>query len=59
MEGDMIMIQELFTFQREGSEADGRIIGRFVSTGIRPRFAERVKSSSHDVDLKVFEYLSS
>src|SRR5579862_8179000 len=59
MEGDMIMIQELFTFQREGTDAEGRIQGKFVSTGIRPRFAERAKSSSHDVDMKVFEYLGS
>ncbi len=29
---------------------DGRIVGRLVSTGIRPRFAERVKASSHEVD---------
>jgi len=59
MEGDMIMVQELFTYQREGADAEGRIIGKFVSTGIRPRFAERAKSSSHDVDMKVFEYLGS
>ena len=57
MEGDMIMVQELFTYQREGTDADGRVVGRFLSTGIRPRFAERVKSSSHDVDMKIFEYL--
>jgi pilus assembly protein CpaF len=59
MEGDTIMIQELFTYQREGTDADGRIIGRFVSTGIRPRFAERAKSSSHAIDPKIFEYLGS
>jgi pilus assembly protein CpaF len=59
MEGDMIMIQELFAFQREGADDDGRIRGRFVSTGIRPRFADRVKSSSHSVDLNIFDYLES
>jgi pilus assembly protein CpaF len=57
MEGDMIMVQELFAYQRDGSDADGRVTGRFLSTGIRPRFADRIKSSSHDVDMKVFEYL--
>jgi pilus assembly protein CpaF len=56
MEGDTIMLQELFTFERESVE-DGRIIGRLVSTGIRPRFAERVKASSHEVDPAVFDYL--
>jgi len=56
MEGDTIMLQELFTFQRESAE-DGKIVGRLASTGIRPRFAERVKASSHEVDPTVFDYL--
>jgi len=58
MEGDTIMLQEIFTFQREGVDADNMITGRFVATGIRPRFSERLKSSSHDIDPKVFEFLS-
>jgi pilus assembly protein CpaF len=58
MEGDTIMLQELFTFEREGVE-DGHIVGRLVSTGIRPRFAERVKASSHEVDPAVFDYLKA
>ncbi len=57
MEGDTVMMQELFTYHRDGVEADGRIIGRFLSTGIRPRFAERIKSSGHEVDPKIFDYL--
>src|SRR5437764_355484 len=36
---------------------DRNIIGRFVATGIRPRFAEKVKASSHDIDPRIFEYL--
>jgi len=58
MEGDTIMLQEIFSFQRDGVESDGTIVGRFVATGIRPRFAERMKSSSYDVDPNVFEFLS-
>jgi len=57
MEGDTIMLQEIFQFQRDGIDADGMITGRFVATGIRPRFSERLKSSSHDVDAKVFDFL--
>src|SRR5262245_31828120 len=56
MEGDTIMLQELFTFHRESVD-DGKIVGRLVSTGIRPRFAERVKASSHAVDPAAFDYL--
>lgn len=57
MEGDTIMMQELFTYQRDGVDAEGKFIGRFLSTGIRPRFADQLKASSHDVDSGVFDYL--
>jgi len=57
MEGDTIMLQELFAYQREGMDEQGNITGRFVATGIRPRFAEKVKASSHDIDPRIFDYL--
>jgi len=58
MEGDTIMMEELFTFEREGVE-DDRIVGRVVSTGIRPHFIEKMKASSHEVDSTVFDYLKA
>jgi pilus assembly protein CpaF len=57
MEGDTIAMQELFVFRREGTAEDGRVLGSFVSTGIRPRFADNMKTSSHVIDSSVFEYL--
>jgi len=59
MEGDTIAMQELFAFRREGLDADGNVLGSFISTGIRPRFLDDLKTSSHAIDLKAFEYLSS
>jgi len=41
MEGEMITMQEVFQFERSGVDAAGRVLGRFRSNGIRPRFAER------------------
>jgi pilus assembly protein CpaF len=43
MEGEMITMQELFQFERTGVDAAGKVVGRFRTTGIRPRFAERLK----------------
>jgi len=43
MEGETITMQELFEFERTGVDASGKVIGRFRTTGIRPRFAERLK----------------
>src|SRR5256712_11978735 len=53
MEGDTIMLQELFAYQREGVDEQGNITGRFVATGIRPRFAAKVKASSDDIDPRI------
>ncbi|MGI4842974.1 MAG: CpaF family protein [Janthinobacterium lividum] len=43
MEGDIISMQEIFRFEQLGVEADGRVAGRFSATGVRPRFADRLK----------------
>src|SRR2546428_12755533 len=58
MEGDTIMLQDLFTYVRDGVDKDGRTVGRFCSTGLRPKFTERLKASSHEIDPKLFEYLN-
>lgn len=43
MEGETITMQEIFQFERKGMDKDGRVIGHFRPTGVRPRFAERLK----------------
>jgi pilus assembly protein CpaF len=43
MEGDTITMQEIFMFERKGIDKDGNVVGRFRPTGVRPRFAERLK----------------
>jgi len=42
MEGDVITMQDIFTYERQGMDSNGRVIGRFKATGIRPRFTERL-----------------
>ena len=43
MEGDIISMQEIFHFQQTGVDRDGKVLGHFSATGVRPRFAERLK----------------
>ena len=57
MEGDTVMLQDLFVYQREGVGENGRITGRFAGTGIRPRFAENLKTTSQTVDAQALDYL--
>jgi pilus assembly protein CpaF len=44
MEGDTVSMQDIFLFERTGMDLNGKVIGRFRATGIRPRFAERLKA---------------
>ncbi|AJC20717.1 CpaF family protein [Pandoraea pulmonicola] len=44
MEGEIITMQELFTFKRTGVERDGAVRGYFCASGVRPRFAERLQT---------------
>jgi pilus assembly protein CpaF len=55
MEGDTITMQEVFQFERTGITAQGDVIGRFRPTGIRPRFAERLKSCGLQLPRIFFE----
>jgi pilus assembly protein CpaF len=55
MEGETITTQEIFQFERKGVEKDGRVIGRFRPTGVRPRFAERLKQYGMTLPRAFFE----
>ena len=44
MEGPIITMQDIFTFQRAGYDANNRVVGTFCPTGIRPKFLERLES---------------
>lgn len=41
MEGDVITTQDLFRFEQTGMDADGKLTGHFVSTGMQPSFMEK------------------
>ena len=42
MEGDVITMQDIFIYDRQGLDENGRVVGRFRATGLRPRFMERL-----------------
>jgi pilus assembly protein CpaF len=43
MESGIISMQDIFVFERQGVDEEGKILGRFKATGVRPRFAERCR----------------
>src|SRR5438034_6882155 len=55
MEGETITMQEIFQYERTGIDSQGQVLGRFRPTGIRPRFAERLKSCGLQLPRTFFE----
>src|SRR5262245_57651358 len=55
MEEDIITMQEIFVFEKLGIAEDGTIVGRFKPTGIRPKFADRLRLSGIALPLYMFE----
>ena len=54
MEGEVVTMQEIFRFQRISVDAEGNIIGEFRATGIRPKFAEEMKTKGIELPTEMF-----
>ena len=55
MEGEVIAMHEIFRFEQTGVDANGAVQGRFYATGVRPRFAERLRMFGAAVPDSVFD----
>jgi pilus assembly protein CpaF len=55
MEGDVVSMQEIFTFERRGLNEQGRVKGIYRATGIRPKFAERLVGAGLRLSSAIFE----
>ena len=54
MEGQQIVMQDLFTFRQTGVNEDGKIIGTFKPTGAMPTFFDTLKSRGISLDPRIF-----
>ncbi|MFN4156329.1 MAG: CpaF family protein [Paracoccaceae bacterium] len=55
MEGEVISMQEIFRYERLGTEANGKIIGRFNATGIRSAYSDRFRQWGYDLPASIYE----
>jgi pilus assembly protein CpaF len=55
MEGEVITMQEIFVFEKVGVSQDGKVVGRFRATGVRPKVCERLKASGIHLPADMFE----
>ncbi|MFP5105680.1 CpaF family protein [Neobacillus sp. C211] len=54
MEGDTIVLQDIYLFNETGVTDDGLINGRFISTGIRPKFTEKLELNGYSLPASWF-----
>jgi pilus assembly protein CpaF len=55
MEGEIITMQEIFRFDKLGIGQEGRVIGRFVATGVRPKVCERLRAAGVSLPPDMFD----
>jgi pilus assembly protein CpaF len=55
MEEDVVTTQDIFTFEQQGIEADGRVVGFHRATGVRPKFSERLARTGIHLGAEVFD----
>src|SRR5579864_8903601 len=55
MEGEVVTMQDIFMFRKQGIGDKGEVLGEFTPTGIRPKFAERLVTSGFNLPMTMFE----
>src|SRR5438132_1210222 len=55
MEGDVVLMQDIFVFERRGLDESGKVRGMFKASGIRPQFADRLATSGCRLRPAMFE----
>ena len=55
MEGEIITMQDIFMFHKKGIGPNGQVLGEFMPTGIRPKFAERLLVAGFRLPIDMFE----
>jgi pilus assembly protein CpaF len=55
MEGNVVTMQDIFVYRKHGIRENGEVLGEFVATGVRPKFAERLVVSGIHLPVSMFE----
>jgi pilus assembly protein CpaF len=55
MEGEVVTLQEIFSFEQTGVDKEGRVKGRFISRGIRPKFMDKFKTFGIPIPNELFD----
>jgi pilus assembly protein CpaF len=56
MEGDVVVMQDIFVFEKKGLDREGKVFGEFRATGVRPKFLDAVHAAGIHLPAGVFSY---
>jgi pilus assembly protein CpaF len=57
MENDVITMQDIFVFERTGVSSNGKVLGRFRATGIRPKCSDLLAAAGRPLTANMFEHV--
>src|SRR5579872_6968525 len=55
LEGEQVTMQDIFLFEKSGVAENGKVLGRFKATGVRPRFFEKLRASGIQLPASLFQ----
>src|SRR5450432_4931979 len=55
MEGEVVTLQDIFVFEKRGVSPEGKVLGRFAATGIRPKFYEKLLAAGIRLPPDIFD----
>ncbi len=54
MEGDVVVMQDIFAFEKQGIDGEGRVIGEFRPSGVRPKFLDNIHTAGIHLGSEIF-----
>ena len=54
MEGDIVTLSDIFTFEQTGVSSKGKVLGKMEATGLRPIFTPRLEATGHKLRGEIF-----
>jgi pilus assembly protein CpaF len=54
MEGEVVVMQDIFVFEKQGLDPEGKVIGQFRASGVRPKFLEMIHMAGIHLPSEIF-----
>jgi pilus assembly protein CpaF len=56
MEGETVSLQDIFVFDRKGLNPEGKVVGTFRATGVRPQCSDKLAGAGHELAMDMFDH---